>query len=310
MEFGFSDRCTELRERLLAFMDEHVYPAESVYHEQLVASGHPHAHPPVMEELKERARELGLWNLFLPHPSEEAAAPGLSNLEYAPLAEIMGRSHIAPEACNCAAPDTGNMEVLNLFGTPEQKERWLRPLLDGEIRSAFVMTEPDVASLGRDQHPVADRARRRRLRTERPQVVGVGRDARALQDPDRDGQDRSRRSAAQAAVDDPRAQGHARRDDPAQPAGVRLRSTRRATPRSCSRTSRVPAANLISEAGPRLPDRAGPARARPHPPLHAHDRRGRARARAHVQAGIRARHVRPARGRARQHPGLDRRVAD
>jgi acyl-CoA dehydrogenase len=146
MDFELSDRCKELRERLLAFMDEHVYPAEVVYHEQLLASGDPHSHPPVMEELKERARELGLWNLFLPEPTEGVEAPGLSNVDYAPLAEVMGRSHIASEACNCAAPDTGNMEVLNLFGTPEQKERWLRPLLDGEIRSAFVMTEPDVAS--------------------------------------------------------------------------------------------------------------------------------------------------------------------
>ncbi|MGN6871106.1 MAG: acyl-CoA dehydrogenase family protein [Solirubrobacteraceae bacterium] len=146
MDFELSDRCKELRERLLAFMDAHVYPAEAVYHEQLLASGDPHSHPPVMEELKERARELGLWNLFLPEPSEGVDAPGLSNLDYAPLAEIMGRSHIASEACNCAAPDTGNMEVLNLFGTPEQKERWLHPLLEGEIRSAFVMTEPDVAS--------------------------------------------------------------------------------------------------------------------------------------------------------------------
>jgi acyl-CoA dehydrogenase len=146
MDFAFSDRCNELRERLLAFMDEHVYPAESVYHEQLAASGDPHSHPPVMEELKSRARDLGLWNLFLPHADDELGVPGLSNLDYAPLAEIMGRSHIAPEACNCAAPDTGNMEVLTLFGTPEQKERWLRPLLDGEIRSAFAMTEPAVAS--------------------------------------------------------------------------------------------------------------------------------------------------------------------
>ncbi|HTP21746.1 MAG TPA: acyl-CoA dehydrogenase family protein [Solirubrobacteraceae bacterium] len=146
MDFEFSDRCNELRDRLLAFMDEHVYPAEPVYHEQLVASGDPHSHPPVMEELKARAQELGLWNLFLPHPNPEYGAPGLSNTDYAPLAEIMGRSHIAPEACNCAAPDTGNMEVLALFGTPEQKERWLRPLLDGEIRSAFAMTEPAVAS--------------------------------------------------------------------------------------------------------------------------------------------------------------------
>ncbi len=146
MEFELSDRCKELRERLLAFMDEQIYPAESVYHEQLLAAGDPHAHPPVMEELKGRARDLGLWNLFLPHDTDDLSAPGLSNVEYAPLAEIMGRSHIAPEACNCAAPDTGNMEVLTLFGTPEQKQRWLAPLLEGEIRSAFAMTEPAVAS--------------------------------------------------------------------------------------------------------------------------------------------------------------------
>jgi acyl-CoA dehydrogenase len=146
MDFAFSDRCQELRARLLAFMDEHVYPAESVYEEQLRASGEPHFQPPVMEQLKERARELGLWNLFLPEPTEDVDVPGLSNVEYAPLSEIMGRSHIASEACNCAAPDTGNMEVLNLFGSPEQKERWLRPLLEGEIRSAFAMTEPAVAS--------------------------------------------------------------------------------------------------------------------------------------------------------------------
>jgi acyl-CoA dehydrogenase len=124
-------------------MDERVYPAERVWHEQLVAGGDPHADPPVMEELKDDARGRGLWNLFHPDPQ---FGPGLRNVEYAPLAEIMGRSHIAAEACNCSAPDTGNMEVLTLFGTEEQKERWLRPLLDGEIRSAFGMTEPDVAS--------------------------------------------------------------------------------------------------------------------------------------------------------------------
>ncbi len=146
MDFEFSDRCKELRERLLAFMDEHIYPNESVYEEQLAQSGNPHAHPAVMEELKDHARELGLWNLFLPHEVPDGSAPGLSNVDYAPLAEIMGRSHIASEACNCAAPDTGNMEVLTLFGSPEQKERWLAPLLEGEIRSAFVMTEPEVAS--------------------------------------------------------------------------------------------------------------------------------------------------------------------
>jgi len=146
MDFELSDQCQELRERLLAFMDEHVYPAEPVYHEQLIAAGDPHGQPQVMEDLKARAQEVGLWNLFLPHGDEHGLAPALSNLDYAPLAEIMGRSHIGPEAFNCAAPDTGNMEVLNQFGTAEQKARWLRPLLEGEIRSAFAMTEPDVAS--------------------------------------------------------------------------------------------------------------------------------------------------------------------
>jgi acyl-CoA dehydrogenase len=143
MDFEPSDRCKELAERLLAFMDERVYPAEPVYAEQIREAGDPHHQPAVMEELKEEARSRGLWNLFHPH---HEWGPGLTNLEYAPLAEIMGRSAIAPEACNCNAPDTGNMEVLTLFGTPEQQERWLRPLLDGEIRSAFAMTEPDVAS--------------------------------------------------------------------------------------------------------------------------------------------------------------------
>ena len=199
MDFEFSDRCKELRERLLAFMDEHVYPAEAVFDEQLVASGDPHFHPPVMEELKERARELGLWNLFLPHGGEEFGAAGLSNLDYAPLAEIMGRSHIASEACNCAAPDTGNMEVLTLFGTPEQKERWLRPLLDGEIRSAFAMTEPDVASSDATNIELRIERDGDEYVLERPQVVDLGRDARALQDPDRDGQDRSGRPAASSS---------------------------------------------------------------------------------------------------------------
>jgi acyl-CoA dehydrogenase len=146
MEFELSDRCKFLQERLIRFMEEHVYPAERIYHNQIQDSGNPHFHPLVMEELKSRARELGLWNLFLPPAGEEDLGAGLSNVEYAPLAEIMGRSHIAAEACNCAAPDTGNMEILTRFGTPEQKALWLDPLLDGGIRSAFAMTEPDVAS--------------------------------------------------------------------------------------------------------------------------------------------------------------------
>jgi acyl-CoA dehydrogenase len=143
MDFEPSKRCSEYKERLTAFMDEHVYPAEAIYETQLRESGDPHHQPQIMEELKIRAREAGLWNMFLPDAEHGA---GLSNSDYAPLAEILGRSQIASEACNCSAPDTGNMEVLHQFATPEQKDRWLAPLLDGEIRSAFAMTEPDVAS--------------------------------------------------------------------------------------------------------------------------------------------------------------------
>ncbi|MFI7168227.1 MULTISPECIES: acyl-CoA dehydrogenase family protein [Nocardiaceae] len=124
-------------------MDSHVYPAEAVYEQQMLEAGDPHFHPPILEDLKKEARSRGLWNLFHPHPEW---GPGLTNLEYAPLAEIMGRSLLAPEACNCNAPDTGNMEVFTLFGTDEHKEKYLKPLLDGKIRSAFAMTEPDVAS--------------------------------------------------------------------------------------------------------------------------------------------------------------------
>ena len=139
-----SERASTLRDELLAFMDSHVYPAEAVYEEQVVAGGDPHALPPVVGELKAEARRRGLWNLFLPDSKWGA---GLTNLDYAPLAEITGRSpHLAPEALNCAAPDTGNMEVLAMFGTPEQQDEWLVPLLEGEIRSCFAMTEPAVAS--------------------------------------------------------------------------------------------------------------------------------------------------------------------
>jgi acyl-CoA dehydrogenase len=143
MDFEPSQRCSEFKERLTAFMDEHIYPTEEVYERQLRESGNPHFQPPIMEELKAKARDAGLWNMFLP---DEEHGAGLSNSDYAPLAEILGRSHIASEACNCSAPDTGNMEVLHQFGTDEQKEQWLMPLLDGDIRSAFAMTEPDVAS--------------------------------------------------------------------------------------------------------------------------------------------------------------------
>jgi len=144
---GFAPDTTTLayQERLQAFMDEFIYPAEELFREQVHSAENPWATPPVLEELKAEARARGLWNLFLPATHEYGA--GLTNLQYAPLAEITGRSvWMAPEALNCSAPDTGNMELLSLFATDEQKERWLEPLLDGTLRSAFSMTEPGVAS--------------------------------------------------------------------------------------------------------------------------------------------------------------------
>lgn len=143
MNFEYSEKVQQLREKMLAFMDEVVYPNEIVYKKQLNEGSSRWQVPPVMEEMKEKAKAAGLWNLFLP---EHKLGAGLTNLEYAPLCEIMGRSPIAPEVFNCAAPDTGNMEVLARYGTPEQQQEWLVPLLNGEIRSCFSTTEPDVAS--------------------------------------------------------------------------------------------------------------------------------------------------------------------
>lgn len=143
MDFEYTTRTQELQEQLKSFMDEWVYPAESVYDSQIDSSADMHAQPQIMKDLQQKAQSAGLWNLFMTHGNRGA---GLSNLEYAPLAEIMGRSLIGNEVFNCSAPDTGNMEILSLYGTPEQQEKWLDPLLACEIRSAFAMTEPDVAS--------------------------------------------------------------------------------------------------------------------------------------------------------------------
>ncbi|HXN73985.1 MAG TPA: acyl-CoA dehydrogenase family protein [Candidatus Acidoferrales bacterium] len=141
MEFELSAKTKELQERLQSFMDAHVYPNEHRFHQEIERERWKPTR--IVEELKPKARQSGLWNLFLPHDENGA---GLTNLEYAPLCEIMGRSHMAPEVFNCSAPDTGNMEVLARYGTEAQKEKWLKPLLAGEIRSCFCMTEPDVAS--------------------------------------------------------------------------------------------------------------------------------------------------------------------
>ncbi|PQP20017.1 acyl-CoA dehydrogenase family protein [Rhodococcus opacus] len=143
--FDPTPRAATLIESMTRFLEDDVYPAESVWEAESLEEEHLRGQLPVMESLKKKARDLGLWNLFLPH-SEPGHEP-LSNLDYARIAELSGRSiHLAPEAMNCSAPDTGNMELLSMFGTPDQKQRWLRPLMDGEIRSAYVMTEPQVAS--------------------------------------------------------------------------------------------------------------------------------------------------------------------
>ncbi len=142
MDFSITPKVEDLRHRLIAFMDEHVYAAEKVASEQVHASGDQHLEPPIMKELKKKARAQGLWNLFLP---DKEYGAGLNNQEYGVLCEVMGRSQIASRIFNCNAPDTGNMEILAEFGSPEQKKRWLQPLLDGEIRSCFSMTEPETA---------------------------------------------------------------------------------------------------------------------------------------------------------------------
>ncbi|MEO1037572.1 MAG: acyl-CoA dehydrogenase [Pseudomonadota bacterium] len=143
MDFDYSPRVNELRERVDTFMRDYIYPAESEYFEYLAEADSRWVIPPIMDDLKQKARDAGLWNLFLP---ESDYGAGLTNLEYAPLAELMGKSWIAPEVFNCAAPDTGNMEVLARYGSAAHKKQWLEPLLAGEIRSAFAMTEPAVAS--------------------------------------------------------------------------------------------------------------------------------------------------------------------
>ena len=143
MDFAYSEKINGWRKKLNEFMDLYIYPNDQLYHEQITASGDPHHHAEIIDELKVKAKEQGLWNLFLP---DDEYGAGLTNLEYAPLAEIMGRVGWSSEVFNCSAPDTGNMEILAQFGTPEQKKDWLLPLLDGKIRSAFAMTEPDVAS--------------------------------------------------------------------------------------------------------------------------------------------------------------------
>ena len=147
MDFAYTDKVKAMQAKLNAFMDKHVYPNEHRFHQEVLENrrkGNPWIPTKIIEELKPKARAAALWNLFLPH--SKRAPEGLSNLEYAPLCEIMGRVTFAPEVFNCSAPDTGNMETIERYGSEEHKRHWLEPLLRGEMRSAFLMTEPDVAS--------------------------------------------------------------------------------------------------------------------------------------------------------------------
>ena len=149
MDFEYSDRTKALLEKLHKFMDEVIYPAEPVYEEQMEKAKDRWQLPPIIEECKAEAKKRGLWNMFLPADRDSGdthGTMGLSNLEYAPICEVLGRSSIASESTNCSAPDTGNMEVFARYGSKEHKEKWLKPLLNGEIRSCFAMTEPAVAS--------------------------------------------------------------------------------------------------------------------------------------------------------------------
>ena len=257
MNFDYTPKVRELQARLIAFMAARVYPNERRYRDEVEgnrAQGNPWIPTRIVEELKVEARAAGLWNLFLP---QSARGAGLTNLEYAPLAEIMGRVTWAPEVFNCNAPDTGNMETIERYGTPEQKRQWLEPLLAGEIRSAFLMTEPAVASsdatniecrMVRDGDQYVD---------QRPQVVVVGCGRSALPDLHRDGQDRSRRAEASPAVDAAGARGRARGEG--RPAAHRPQCRRRAArahgnrPRRRARAGDQPAEGR----GLRLRDRAG-----------------------------------------------------
>ncbi len=241
-------------------MDDHIYPNEAEYHEQLEALGHD-GDPPLLEKLKAAARERGLWNMFLPHLSPDAPGTKLSNLDYSPISEQLGKVGFASEALNCSAPDTGNMEILNAVRLRDREARLARTAARRRDPFCVLHDRARVGIVGRDEHQPAHRQAGQRLRVERHEVVLVRCDAAALQGADRHGQDRPERGPALAAVDDRRAQGHARRSVRSHAARVRLRPRGRPSRgglRGRPRAGRQPA----RRGGWRLRDVAGSARSR------------------------------------------------
>ena len=302
MDFQHSEHAAALRQRIDDFMDGRVFPVEHLYREQVHASGDPRTRfrtPPVLQQLKAVAREQGLWNLFLPG----SHGAGLSNLEYAPLAESMGRVLWASEVFNCSAPDTGNMEVLAQYGTPEQQAQWLEPLLEGRIRSAFSMTEPEVASS--DATNIRCSIRRESSSSGDVYVIdgrkwytsgALNEDCKLL--------------IVMGLTNPEHADVHKRQSMilvPKATPGVRIVRDMNVFgyddapvghPEIVYDSVRVPVTNMLLGRGPRFRDCAGPPGARAHPPLHAADRLRAARARADVPPRHAARGLRPPAGRA------------
>ena len=303
MDFTLSDRQRHWRDRVVDFMHKHVYPAVDTFNEQMnPPDGNRWIVVPVLEDLKKKAKAEGIWNLFLPpsreHDDGEFKGAGLTNLEYALCAEEMGRLQFGSEVFNCSAPDTGNMEVLHRYGTRAQKEKWLRPLMNGEIRSAFLMTEPAVASS--DATNIETEIKR-----DGDHYVINGRKwwSSGVGDPRCKiaivmGKTDKNAERHRAAIADSGAARHARREGRAHASGVRLRRRAarpcRGDPRQCARARRQSAARR----GPRLRNRARASRSRPHPPLHAHDRRRRGGARKNGEAAAIACRLRQAHFRA------------
>ena len=266
-----SDRVRRIGRRLTTFMNDVVHPNEQVYFDQLDAAANRWVSPPVMAEMQQEARAAGLWNLFLP---DSALGAGLTNLEYAPLCEIMGRSAIAPRSSTARRPTPATWRCWSATAARRRRHAGSPPLLAAEIRSAYAMTEPDVASSGRHQHPVPHRARRRPLRDQRPQVVDLRGGRHALLTAHPDGQDRSGRRAPPAAVDDPGAEGRAGGHAGPAADGLRLRPRPARALGDHVRQRAGAGREPPARRGPRLRDRAGPARPGAHSPLHAVHRRG------------------------------------